>query len=35
MATTGVVERVERLNRASAKRVIDPDVELLGNVGDG
>jgi len=35
MTSTGVVERVERLNRASAKRVIDPDVDLLGNVGDG
>ena len=35
MGSTGVVERVERLNRASAKRVIDPDVDLLGNVGDG
>ena len=35
MSSTGVVERVERLNRASAKRVIDPDVDLLGNVGDG
>jgi len=35
MGSTGVVERVERLNRASAKRVIDPDVDLIGNVGDG
>jgi hypothetical protein len=35
MSSTGVVERVERLNRASAKRVIDPDVDLVGNVGDG
>src|SRR6478609_7637611 len=35
MSSTGVVERVERLNRASAKRVIDPDVDLIGNVGDG
>ena len=30
-----VTERIERLNRASAKRVIDPDVELPGAVGDG
>ncbi len=35
MTSTGVVERAERLNRASAKRVIDPDVDLVGNVGDG
>ncbi|WP_426574777.1 diiron oxygenase [Aquihabitans sp. McL0605] len=32
---TPVIDRIERLNRASAKRVIDPDVELVGNVGDG
>ncbi|MGI8793140.1 MAG: diiron oxygenase [Acidimicrobiales bacterium] len=28
-------ERVERLSRISAKRVIDPDVDLAGGVGDG
>ena len=32
---TAVVERVERLNRASLKRVIEPDVDLPGAVGDG
>lgn len=35
MTTTPVVERIERLNRVSAKRVIDPDVDLPGGVGDG
>lgn len=35
MAPTAVVERVERLNRASAKRVIDPEVDLAGTIGDG
>lgn len=30
-----VVERVERLNRASLRRVIEPDVDLPGAVGDG
>ncbi|MBK6309301.1 MAG: diiron oxygenase [Candidatus Microthrix sp.] len=29
------VERVERLNRASLRRVIEPDVDLPGAVGDG
>lgn len=28
-------ERVERLNQASARRVIDPDVELRGGIGPG
>ena len=32
---TAVVERVERLNRASLKRVIEPDADLPGAVGDG
>ena len=32
---TAVVERVERLNRASLRRVIEPDVDLPGAVGDG
>ncbi len=27
--------RIERLNTASARRVIDPDVEVTGRVGDG
>lgn len=27
--------KVERLNTASARRVIDPDVDVLGSVGDG
>ena len=35
MSPTAVVERVERLNRVSAKRVIDPDVDLVGTIGDG
>ena len=30
-----VTERIERLNRASSKRVIDPDVDVVGAVGDG
>ena len=33
MASSTVVERVQRLNRASAKRVIEPDTEIAGNVG--
>ncbi|MEZ5382750.1 MAG: diiron oxygenase [Microthrixaceae bacterium] len=32
---TATVERVERLNRASLNRVIEPDVELPGSVGPG
>lgn len=35
MTPTAVAERVERLNRASAKRVIEPDVDLAGSIGDG
>ena len=27
--------RIERLNTASARRVIDPDVDVIGTVGDG
>ena len=34
-SNTTVTERIERLNRASARRVIDPDVDVLGSVGDG
>lgn len=30
-----LLERVERLNRTSARRVIDPDVDVVGSVGDG
>ena len=32
---TAVVERVERLNRASLRRVIEPDADLPGSIGDG
>ena len=32
---TATAERVERLNRASLKRVIEPDVDLPGALGDG
>ena len=32
---TAVVERVERLNRASLRRVIEPDAYLPGSIGDG
>lgn len=35
MSSTAVADRIERLNRASQKRVIEPDVELAGAVGDG
>jgi hypothetical protein len=35
MSSAGVLERIERLSRVSEKRVIDPDVDLVGNVGDG
>ena len=35
MAATTVVERVERLNRASLRRVVEPDVDLPGEVGPG
>jgi hypothetical protein len=30
-----LAERIERLNRISERRVIDPDAELPGSVGDG
>jgi hypothetical protein len=35
MAGPAVRERVERLNQASARRVIDPDVDLQGRIGPG
>lgn len=35
MAPTAVLSRVERLNRASQNRVIEPDADLPGSVGDG
>lgn len=35
MANTAVSERVERLNTASLKRVIEPDDELPGHLGPG
>lgn len=35
MAPAAVTERVERLSRVSAKRVIDPDADLPGSVGHG
>ena len=35
MTPTAVAERVERLNRASLKRVIEPDSDLPGSIGDG
>ncbi|MGH9307021.1 MAG: diiron oxygenase [Acidimicrobiales bacterium] len=34
-ARVATSERVERLSRISVKRVIDPDVDLAGGVGDG
>ncbi len=30
-----VLERVDRLNRASVRRVIEPDVDVAGAIGDG
>ncbi|QXC59631.1 diiron oxygenase [Aquihabitans sp. G128] len=35
MGNAVVAERVERLNRISVKRVIEPDADLPGSVGDG
>ena len=35
MATTSVTDRVERLNRVSERRVIDPDRDLPGCIGEG
>jgi hypothetical protein len=35
MGIDGVIEQVERLNRVSARRVVDPDEALPGGVGDG
>ena len=35
MAPTPVAERVDRLNAVSLKRVVEPDLELTGSVGDG
>lgn len=34
-ARQGRTARIDRLNTASARRVIDPDVDVLGSVGDG
>ncbi len=34
-AAVPVVEKVERLNRAAQRRVVEPDVDLPGSVGDG
>ena len=35
MSITAVADRVERLNRASVKRVIEPDADVQGSIGDG
>jgi hypothetical protein len=35
MTSTATDERVERLNRAAAKRVIEPDRDLAGSIGSG
>jgi hypothetical protein len=35
MATSTTTDRVERLNRVSERRVIDPDRDLPGSIGDG
>jgi hypothetical protein len=35
MTTTSVDDRIRRLNRAAANRVIEPDVDVPGHVGDG
>lgn len=35
MAPTAVAHRVERLSQASLKRVIEPETDLVGGVGDG
>jgi hypothetical protein len=35
MTATIVTDRVERLNRVSERRVIDPDRDLPGGIGDG
>jgi hypothetical protein len=35
MASTSVADRVARLNAVSLKRVVEPDVELAGAVGEG
>jgi hypothetical protein len=35
MAPTAVAERVQKLNRASVARVVDPDKDLPGSLGEG
>lgn len=35
MASTTVAARIERLNNVSARRLIEPDADLPGSVGDG
>ncbi|MEO6988543.1 MAG: diiron oxygenase [Aquihabitans sp.] len=35
MASTTIDARVQRLNNISAKRIIEPDIDLPGSVGDG
>lgn len=35
MATTTLDERIDRLSTLSAKRVIEPDVDVVGSVGSG
>lgn len=35
MSPTPVAERVERLSRASVRRSIEPDIDIIGSVGDG
>lgn len=34
-AVSALLDRVDRLNRASTRRVIDPDAEVPGSIGDG
>jgi hypothetical protein len=35
MAPTAVADRVQRLNRASSARIVEPDEDLPGRLGDG
>ncbi|MEY2475833.1 MAG: hypothetical protein QOG87_1148 [Actinomycetota bacterium] len=35
MTTTDLIPRIERLSAISARRVIDPDTEVAGHLGDG
>ncbi len=34
-STATIEQRVERLSTAAGKRIVEPDVEVTGHIGDG